>query len=149
MPISNSNTSFLLVLPWDGKQQPAGIKESFQPVFEDKQHVEILLFTDSKRPKEGFNLPSRMYVISKSDFSFFGKLKSKKLLPTEYTHFDVLILLDVFSGKQEHVIKSLKIKHVVGFNYERDFVEINLIQSQQKPTEKVIFAKQILTKISD
>ncbi|MBC9813225.1 hypothetical protein H9Y05_12175 [Crocinitomicaceae bacterium CZZ-1] len=149
MPISNSNTSFLLVLPWDGTQQLSGIKEAFQPLFEDKQHVEILVFTDLKRPKENFSLPSRIYVISKSDFSLFGKLKSKKLLPTEYTHFDVMILLDVFSGKQEQIIKSLKIKHVVGFNYERDFVEINLIQSQQKPTEKVIFAKQILTKISD
>lgn len=149
MPISNSNTSFLLVLPWDGTQQLSGIKEAFQPLFEDKQHVEILVFTDLKRPKENFSLPSRVYVISKSDFSLFGKLKSKKLLPTEYTHFDVMILLDVFSGKQEQIIKSLKIKYVVGFNYERDFVEINLIQSQQKPTEKVIFAKQILTKISD
>lgn len=147
--ISNQNTSFLLVLPWDGSERMIHIKESFKSSFEDRQHFEILLFTELKRPKEGFDLPSRMYTISKSDINFRGKLKSKKLLPTEYTHFDVAILLGDFTPVQERVIESLKIRHIVGFGYERDFVEINLMQPHQQPTEKVAFAKQILTKISD
>lgn len=147
--ISNQNTSFLLVLPWNGVEQLTQIKESFKHCFEEKQHFEVLLFTETKRPKTGFDEPSRMYVISKSDFNLFGKLKSKKLLPTEYTHFDVTILLGHFSANQEKIIRLLKIKHTVGFDYERSFVEINLLQSHQQSTEKVIFAKQILTKISD
>lgn len=149
MSICNSNTSFLLILPWDGSEHVVQIKESFKNCFEEKQHFEILLLTDAKRPKENFDLPNRTYVITKSDFSLMGKLKSKKLLPTEYTHFDIAILLGDFTNRQEKIIQSLKIDHLVGFGYERDFVDINLIQSYQKPMEKVIFAKQILTKISD
>lgn len=148
MSICNQHTSFLLIILWDGTERAAQIKESFKNCFEEKQHFEILLLTNVKRPRENFDLPSRTYAISKSDFNLLGKLKSKKLLPTEYTHFDVALLLGDFTDKQEKIIQSLKIKHVVGFGYERDFVKINLIQSNQKPIEKVIFAKQILTKIS-
>lgn len=149
MSIVHQNTSFLIVIPWDGIEPVLRIKESFKDCFDEKQHFELLLLTGKKRSKEGFDLPSRTYVISKSDYSLFGNLKSKKLLPTEYTHFDVCMLLSNFNPKQEKIIQSMKIKHTVGFGYERDFIKINLVQSHQKPTEKVIFAKQILTKISD
>ncbi len=149
MPICHPNTSFLLILSWDGIERISQVKDLFRPCFEDKQHFEILLLTDAKRPKENFEIPGRTYVISKSDFGLTGKLKSKKLLPTEYTHFDVAIMLSDFTGKQEKVIRSLNIRHVVGFGDEREFVDINLVGSHHQPLEKVLFAKQILSKISD
>jgi hypothetical protein len=150
MSIVHQNTSFLLVLLWDGNESVIEIKDSFKRCFDEKQHVEILLLTDKKRPKEGFDMPSRTHIISsKSDYSIFGKLKSHKLLPTEYTHFDVSILLDQFNSRQEKMIQLMNIKHIVGFGYDRSFIKINLVQSHEKPTEKIIFAKQILTKISD
>lgn len=148
MPICHSNTSFLLVLPWDGTGHISQIKESFKPCFEDKQHFEILLLTDLKRPKENFDLPSRTYVISKSDFGLLGNLKSKKLLPTEHTHFDVALILCDLSGKNEKIIRSLPIKHTVGFGNDRDFITINLNGSHRKPADQVLFAKQMLAKIS-
>lgn len=149
MAIVHQSTSFLLILLWDGSESVLQIKDSFKGCFDEKQHVEILFFTEKKCPKEGFDLPSRTYIISsKSDYNIFGKLKSKQLLPTEYTHFDVCMLLNDFNPKQEKIIRSMNIKHTVGFGYDRNFIEINLIQSHQKPTEKVAFAKQILTKIS-
>lgn len=149
MTIVHQSTSFLLVLLWDGNESVLQIKDSFKSCFDEKQHVEILFFTEKKRPKEGFDLPSRTSIISsKSDYNIFGKLKSQKLLPTEHTHFDVCMLLDQLNPKQEKVIQSMAIKHTVGFGYERNFIEINLVQSHQKPTEKIVFAKQLLTKIS-
>lgn len=149
MSICHSHTSFLLVLSWDGMERISQVKDMFRPCFEDKQLFDILLFTDAKRPKENFEIPSRTYVISKSDFGLMGKLKSKKLLPTEYTHFDVAIILSDFTEKQEKVIRSLNIRHVVGFGNEREFVDINLVGSHHQLLDKVLFAKQILSKISD
>lgn len=149
MTIVHQNTSFLLILLWNGDESILQLKDTFKSCFDEKQHFELLLLTDKKRPKENFDLPSRTYVISsKSDYSILGKLKSKKLLPTEYTHFDVCILLNEFSPKQERIIQSLNIQHTVGFGYERNFIEINLIQSYEKPTERIAFAKQMLTRIS-
>lgn len=149
MSISKTNTSYLLVLNWDGEQRLSNIKESFQPYFQGKEHFEILLYSTITKLKEDFVVPSRMYIITKNTFNVFGKLKSKKSLPTEYTHFDVVIILDSLTAGHEKLIKQMNIKHVVAFDYDRDFVEINLIQSGKLPVEKVNFAKQILTKISD
>lgn len=149
MFIWNSNTSFLLIHNWNGTDSLQSIKDQYKLYFEGKQHFEILFFTEVKRPKENFQLPSRTYVISKSDFNLFGKLKSKRNLPTEYTHFDIAILLDEFSSKQDNIIKSMNIKHLVSFGYEREFVNINLTGAHQKPIEKIIFAKELITKISD
>lgn len=149
MFIWNSNTSFLLIHNWNGTDSLQSIKDYYQICFEAKQHFEILFFTDKKRPKENFQLPSRTYVITKSDFNLFGRLKSKKMLPTEYTHFDIAILLDEFFPKQDNIIKSMNIKHVVGFGYKREFVNINLIGSHQEPREKIIFAKELITKFSE
>jgi|GEM_PF-4321567 len=149
MSISKVNTSYLIVLNWDGEQRLSNIKDSFQPYFQEKEHFEILLYSSIKKLKADFELPSRMYVITTSEFNLFGKLKSKKSLPTEYTHFDVALILDPLTVRHDKVIKQMNIKHIVAFDYEREYVEINLIQSGKLPVEKVNFAKQILTKISD
>lgn len=150
MAIVHHSTSFLLVLIWDGNESISQIKDSLENCFENKQHVELLFLTNRKRPKEDFVPTNRTHIISsKSDYTIFGKLKSQKLLPTEYTHFDVCMLLDPLNPKQEKIIHSMNIKHMVGFGYERDFITINLVQSGKKPNDKVVFAKQLLAKISD
>jgi hypothetical protein len=148
MPLNHPNTSYLLVGHWNGTDSLATIKEQFKSCFDEKQHFEILLFTTAKRPKENFDVPSRMYIISKSDFNLLGQIKSKKLYPTEYTHFDICILLDEYTTKEDKIIQALKINYIVAFGYERDYVNINLIQNHPKSTEKIKFAKEVLTKIS-
>lgn len=149
MSINRLDTSFLIVSHWNGSDSLLKIKEQFKNLFEDKQHFEILLFTHIKRPKEGFEIPSRMYIIAKNDFNLFGKLKSKKSYPTEYTYFDVCFLVDEYDKAQDNVIKAMKIKHVVSFGYERSFVNINLQTSYVSSQEKIKFALAMLSKISD
>ena len=149
MNIPSLKTSFLIVQKWDGYESQIGIKELFSDCFKENQHYELLLFTDVKRPKENFEVTSRVHVISKSDLTLIGKIKSKKLLPSEHTHFDAVLLLDELTKKQGKIIKSLKIEKTVGFCYEREYVNINLITTHTKPIEKVIFAVQTLSKFSN
>lgn len=149
MSIINSNTSFLLLLNWDGIENVSKIKDSFKTCFNEKQYFEILLLTSVKRPKENFNLPSRTQVISSTDFSLFGKLKSKKILPSENTFFDIVMILEEIPKKYNQIISLLEGKRVISFGYELNCVDINLVYSNPILIEKVKFAKDILTKISD
>lgn len=149
MNIPSLKTSFLIVQQWDGFESQIGIKEVFSSCFNEQQHYEMLLFTDVKRPKENFDVTSRVHIISKSDFTLIGKIKSKTLLPSEQTHFDAILILDELTKKQGKIIKSLKIKKTVGFCYEREYVNINLVSTHTKPIEKVIFAVQTLSKFSN
>ncbi len=149
MSIINSNTSFLLLVNWDGIEDVSKIKDSFKTCFNEKQYFEILLLTSVKRPKENFNLPSRAQVISSTDFSLFRKLKSKKILPSENTFFDIVMILEEIPEKYNQIISLLEGKHVISFGYELNCVDINLVYSNPLLIEKVKFAKDILTKISD
>lgn len=148
MQLINPKTSFLIISVWNNQgdlhQQFAEIKQLF-----DNQHVEMLFFSNQKRPKVAEKSPNKVHVIYKSDMSIFGKIKRKNLLPTTHTHFDVAILRNTFNKQQDKLIKQLAIKYNVAFNYERSFVNINLSCQTSNPTDKLKFALNTLSKISD
>lgn len=147
--ICKSNTSFLIILKWDAKTSLPSLQTTFEAYFSEKQSFEILVFTDVKRPKENFAKLKGVTIIAKNDFKFLGGVKSKQLLPTEHTHFDVALILEELTPREDKVVQTLKINHNVGFGYERNFVNINLIQMSSQPTEKIKFAKEMLSKLSD
>lgn len=146
MKISKLKTSFLIIQNWDGFASQLAVKDEFLNCFTENEHFEILLLTNRKRPKENFEFAGRVHTISKSDFSLFGKLKSKNLLPSEHTHFDYILLLDDDFSALNKIVQQMKIKNIVGFQSQQNYVNINLNTSVTKPTEKIIFALQTLSK---
>jgi len=148
MLLCQASTSFLVVLCWDEIERIVDIKEKVQACFEPTQRFELLLFTKSKRPKDNTYIPSRTSIVSTSDFNVLGSLKLKKRLAIQQEHFDIGIISCKLTKRQEKLIRSMNIKHTVGFKFDSNFIDINLISHNEHLEDKILFAKNTLTKIT-
>jgi len=148
MPIFHSTASFLLALTWDETERIIDLKDTIQPYFEPTQPFEIVLFTKMRRPKNNFHIPSRVSIVSQSDFSLFGRLKTKKKMSVNQMNFDVGLVLNPLDKRQIKLLQSLSIRHVVSFDEKIPFADIKLTANGQQRDEKLTFAKKMLLKIS-
>jgi len=148
MQICHASTSFLVVLCWDEIERIVDIKEKVQQCFEPTQRFELLLFTKSKRPKDNAYIPSRVSIVSSYDFTILGTIKFKRRIAIQQDHFEVGMIISSLTKRQEKLIRSISMKHTVGFDYDKSFIDINLVSQKKDISDKILFAKNMLSKIT-